>query len=698
MRVLYRTLREINELRTTVYGFLLRKGFAGRLERGAHLNEGLPPLTPCESGSWFPFFLDECEKKQCLDVLAVCHPDRVEETLGQAEEILRHRISVLGRSCQVGDHINWHLDYLSGHQWPLTNARRGRATVWAADGSDIKYPWELSRFHQGVVLGKAYALSGDERFTREFIDQLNDWIKSNPPYLGVNWMNAMEAGIRAVNLMWTAFFLSDSPLFTPQVRRNLERLLFIHGFFIRHNLEISRRPVNGVLEKVSGNHYLADVVGLLFISLGFPRFHSAPRWLNLAKRELFSEIRKQVDEEGVHYEYCPNYQRLVLEMVLSGLIYLRTRGTTLPEDVLDRVSKMVRFTSDYTKPDGTFPLVRDIDNGRFHILGSEDLKDHRHVVATGTVFLDESRPLTKAGYEDVLWLLGPAGYDRMMSLQDRIASIKSTGYPKSGFYILRSKETYLFVTCSPVGMEGYCGHTHNDFLSFDLFTRSRDLICDSGSYVYGRDVQWRNRFRSTRYHNTICIDGREQNYIDEANIFHVGSHVKPEVITWETSRDRDLLVGQYSVSMGNGAVIHRRTYYFDKQHEYCIIKDLVSGTGLRTIETFFHFGEGVVVEINGGTLSAGSGKGPDLFLISLGDGSISPTVVKGWVSSLYGVKSSRPTAVYRYRGGLPVERSYVLVSLPEEMEGIWKEQELMKYEHPLPRALYDRILRDLANL
>ena len=32
-------------------------------------------------------------------------------------------------------------------------------------GTDIKNAWEIARFHQGISLGKAYLLTGDEKYT-----------------------------------------------------------------------------------------------------------------------------------------------------------------------------------------------------------------------------------------------------------------------------------------------------------------------------------------------------------------------------------------------------------------------------------------------------------------------------------------------------------------------------------------------------
>ncbi len=46
--------------------------------------------------------------------------------------------------------------------------------------TDVKVPWELSRCQHFTTLGQAYWLTGDERYAREFVDEVSDWIARNP--------------------------------------------------------------------------------------------------------------------------------------------------------------------------------------------------------------------------------------------------------------------------------------------------------------------------------------------------------------------------------------------------------------------------------------------------------------------------------------------------------------------------------------
>jgi hypothetical protein len=83
--------------------------------------------------------------------------------------------------------------------------------VVISPGADVRVVWELNRLHHLVTLGRAYLLTGNERYTEEFLLQLASWYEANPPNFGANWVTAMEAGIRAVNITIALAMFRFSP-------------------------------------------------------------------------------------------------------------------------------------------------------------------------------------------------------------------------------------------------------------------------------------------------------------------------------------------------------------------------------------------------------------------------------------------------------------------------------------------------------
>ena len=77
--------------------------------------------------------------------------------------------------------------------------------------------------------------------------------------------------------------------------------------------------------------------------------------------------------------------------------------------------------------------------------------------------------------------------------------------------MLRTDRAHVIVDCGEVGMHGRGGHGHNDITSLELWLDGMNLVTDCGAYLYTASREWRNRFRSTAFHNVVQVDGEELN-------------------------------------------------------------------------------------------------------------------------------------------------------------------------------------------
>ncbi len=283
--------------------------------------------------------------------------------------------------------IDWHLDFKSGFRW--------REDTWYKEiqfghllGVDVKVPWELARMQHLPQLAWAYALAKQgnqsfcppEHYLAEFRNQVLDFIATNPPRWGVNWSCAMDVAIRAVNWL-TAYDLLKNcgAQFDPQFERVFSRSICEHGKHIVDNLESSLR--------FRGNHYLSDIVGLLFISTALPCDRQTNRWLIFGVQELIKEVQLQFHEDGSNFEASTSYHRLSAELVVYatalalGLSEKKKKALRsckyclldaeskqafiqFPNWYFLRLERMAEFTMHITKSDGHIPQFGDNDNGR----------------------------------------------------------------------------------------------------------------------------------------------------------------------------------------------------------------------------------------------------------------------------------------------------------------------------------------------
>src|SRR5207237_5509250 len=154
---------------------------------------------------------------------------------------------------------------------------------------DVKVPWELSRCHHWVTLGRAYAMEPDPRYAREFTSQLQGWLDDNPWPYGVNWGRAMEVAVRTVNWLWAAALFAEAPEFSPAHQMRFLKAMLQHGRHILDNLEYADN---------NGNHYLSNGVGLLFLSVVLPDLTDANAWRKKGLEIVWGEIEHQVHPDG----------------------------------------------------------------------------------------------------------------------------------------------------------------------------------------------------------------------------------------------------------------------------------------------------------------------------------------------------------------------------------------------------------------
>lgn len=485
--------------------------------------------------------------------LAADAPAELERVEGQAG-LARDRVfDLLGSGpVSLGPRIDWHCDFKSGYRWdPRRHYSRIRFGNRA--GVDVKVPWELSRGHHLVLLAQAARLTDRPELAREAVDQILDWIDQNPPEFGVNWTGPMDVAIRAVNWLWTAALLAPLHSIDDRCFATILGSLLAHGRFLERNLEVSAGGFRT-------NHYIANLVGLLYLGCCVPELDDAGRWRSLAHDELAAEMQHQVLPDGASYESSIPYHRLVAELFVSALLVGRTNGVEFDSAFKERLSRMIDFTAAYTKPNGLAPQIGDADDGRLHVLSGfgGDARDHRHVLAAGAVAFERRDWLAAAGdrWVEALWL---GGANACARLQDGTAPVpRSAAFEQAGIYILRDGQDFVCVSAGPVGTDGMGNHKHNDVLSIEVNLGGEDVLIDPGTFVYTPDPGARNAFRSTAAHSTVIVDGLEQNRIRPSWLFRLTPDATPRLVSWEPSPDGGSVAAEHDGYVRRSGVTHRR--------------------------------------------------------------------------------------------------------------------------------------------
>ena len=201
--------------------------------------------------------------------------------------------------------VRWYTDILSGARFNLADYTDLRPKTEVAD---IKVPWEYGRMHRLIPLAATFGARGDRRYLNLYRDEVEGFYDANPLGTGVQWVCAMEVGIRAFNLLASYELLRNMLPIDDELHELIAEMAICHGEHIWANLETSARLQEN-------NHYIADLLGLAAIVSCFPDAPKSKKWGSYVRRELLRCVRKQVLDDGCCFERSTRYTRLVGEML-----------------------------------------------------------------------------------------------------------------------------------------------------------------------------------------------------------------------------------------------------------------------------------------------------------------------------------------------------------------------------------------------
>lgn len=588
-------------------------------------------------------------------------PGLRERLLCAADEVLAHRFDLLGSGPRpLGDRLPWHADFKSGHVWNRERRSEELMPEIAAEfgrGRDVKVPWELSRFQHAPLLGQASLLTGEARYADEFKAEVSDWIDANAIGRGVNWACAMDVALRAVSWGAALPLLREPMAADAPFASRLFRALLAHGRFVASHLEAS---------EPRGNHYFADLFGLLILGDLLHGAQEADEWFRFAASEIERENDRQTYDDGADFEASIPYHRLMTEMAALSLLTLERRDVRA-EGLRRRVRRMAEYAAHYTKPDGLAPQIGDNDDGRAVILGDfgADRRDHRALLALAAGLFDEPAFLALAGerVEGAFWIHGGERLRRLREAATPLhPAVTSALFPDAGTAILRGGDLYVHFEAGPVGLRGGGAHAHNDTLSIEVQAGGRDLIVDPGTGSYTQDLGLRDRFRATAAHNTVRVDGEEINPLPD-NPFQLPGADRPRLV-------RALLRGRFDLVEAFHAgyerladpVRHRRILLLNRGTRRLVIEDRLEGREAHRLEWFFHLAPGVEAAIAADSRTLAGRNAGQAFTLRLASG-LPGSVLRieaGEFSPGYGRVVPSAVAVCRYEGRLPAAARFVL--------------------------------------
>ena len=555
-----------------------------------------------------------------LDPRAVGREPRFRDT--GAENALKHRFSSIGIPWQFGEAIDWSFNPTTqpDSKWPRNH----------------EWTWQLSRHPMWLDLARAFYATGDEKYAREFVAELQSWVHDCPVPLdapenrALSRWRTIEAGIRT-GTVWPEVF----PRFLSAKAFDDEALVLMLKSWVEHAQYLTKFQTHG-------NWLTMEANGLYHVGALFPEFSHAQLWRQTALDRLYRELDAQVYPDGAQVELAPGYHGVALRNFLGPVKMVPLTGFAVPPDYLAKMEKMFGYFLDSMQPDRRTPPLN--DSGANNVMS----------------FLEEGAKLFPQR-ADFRWVATDGK-------EGKPPGHTSHEFPYAGQFIMRSgwdrDARWLCMEGGPFGF----GHQHEDKLSVMLTAFGQPLLVEGGTYTYDAS-DWRRYVLSSRAHNVVLVDGLEQNRRKEPKATFVVKTPLPHV--WESNDTFDHAAASFEEGWGPDArrlVRQTRHVFFLKPDLFIIADQLEPQDGKpHTYEALFHLdADDATVD---GLRVATANSGPNLTVLAFGADSVKivkgqkEPVVQGWLpahSGGYGGIRPIPTAIYRKESQGPVTLLYAL--------------------------------------
>ena len=474
----------------------------------------------------------------------------------------------------------------------------GRAFADGQEIHDAEWYLQFQRLTWWPALAQAYSVTADERYFCEWRYELVRWAEELLPFTKKSpgfVSRGMETCSRCVD------HITVLPAMLGSKQFDAKTLLYFLASFHEQADHIPQVYAG------QGNHRLNDLAQVFRNAVAFPEFKKSEAWKNDALTLLPKMMTDAVYDDGMNKELIFSYHTMYIGLFVDAYNLFRQYGyeTYLPSDYYPRLLKMAEIYALQSFPDFTVC----------------QFGDGWKKGEAGFIFRRTLAPFAAdIPYYDYMVSDGKKGTPPMR---------RNAAYPQSGFYFFRS-------AWSPdaVFMPLKCGTTaewHNqpDNGTFELFAYGRNLMTDSGCYLYGstspEEQRWRAWFRSTKAHQTLTLDNRD-------------TSCEPTCLLWSETTNLVALVVENQSYAG---LKHRRTVLFVDNRTFLIHDEAIGGDA-GSVRVHFQFAP-CKAEVQGLVARTCYDSGPNLLVKTFALGKdVAFEQEEGWISYTIAKKEPRP--------------------------------------------------------
>jgi hypothetical protein len=545
----------------------------------------------------------------------------------------------------------WRLDPRTGASWPGAERYCFDIGYRLERGiGDVKYVWEFGRMQFLPVLAADAALNGNAQSLAAVRCAVDSWYLHNPPFRGVHWAELLNVATRAISVL-LAVSLCGERLPGATIER-ARALLAAHARLL---------ALFPSLHSSANNHLIAESAAEYLVALAMPQQPDAAQARGAARATLIAEADKQILADGWPAEQSPSYGAFSAEFLLLSAWVGAAAGEPFREATLDRLDAFGEHLQWLANRHARVPALGDNDEGRVLTHGAHE-SDYPMSVASAIAAM-RGRPLRcarrpVAPLRDLVFGVPEAA---------RAPGPGQRQFMQGGCSVdrrrLADRDCVLTFDHGALGYLSIAAHGHADALAITLDIDGQAALCDPGTYLYHSGAQWRDWFRGTRAHNTLCLGGSNQsrmagpfNWTRKASAVLEAATPGP---LWQWCASHDGYLQAFGVR-------HQRCVSATEEG-YLVVDRLLGNGSPRDAEVVFQLGIGLQARRHGPAFYIYGADGAALLRIRFdADGELScrrggDIGQGGWVSPRFGVRE--PADRIAWVGPVPADGAAVHIQV-----------------------------------
>ncbi|MFX1258127.1 MAG: alginate lyase family protein, partial [Promethearchaeota archaeon] len=413
----------------------------------------------------------------------------------------------------------------------------------------------------------------------------------NPPLYGINWYSALEISIRLITWIFALCFFEDSnEINNNSVFKKIFSSMFQHAYYLRY-----------FYTKRKFNHTVGELFGIYLFCRFFNELKPFKKWEKKFYSKFESQIFLQTRVDGVNIEQSINYHREVLEYF--SLFYFINSRIKIKKKEKILIEKMYDFLLYIIKPNTSFPLIGDFDDGSILLLNHYIKNPFMQLINFGTILFrrEDLKFIVNKIYPSSILLTGIEGWKTFHSLKPKEPIKKLKYFKSSGYISIRNnwnkKANYLFYELARFG-PSKASHTHSGITNFIFSFQGKDIILDSGTFTYNKSLKERDYFRSSQAHNLLIINQRNQAktipWFGWKNIPHIYRKIekKNDSIRLVCSHDG------YKGFITNRELITNKNLTYLKIIDTIFQKQTEVDKKIYDIDIYYHFNRDLTLKVN----------------------------------------------------------------------------------------------------